>query len=308
MLKEKGDISDVLKMYGKEETLKILNELINNYEEEEIIINDKSELTLELFRKILQELNIEIRYNELKGETVIINFPKELSSNNILNTFPVYITDYINNKGIKCTTNKVYDFIEVIADINSYNPVKEILDSTEWDGINRIEELYNIMGLKKDAYKTYLYKWLLQSIALLNNNLKLNYSADGVLVLKGAQGIGKTSTVKKLSIKEEFFTEGVSLNTENKDDLITCTSSWICELGELNHTLKKDQSLLKAVITRSSDKIRYPFAKNITNKPRKTSFCGTVNDDKFIKDLTGSRRFWIIELDENYDNKKIQNL
>lgn len=306
-LKEKNDISDIIYTYGKDKALNILNELIDNYEED-IIIEDKSKLTLDLFKKILQSLNIKIRYNELKGETVISNFPKELSTNNILNTFPIYINDYINNKGIKCTTQKVQEYINVISDINSYNPVKEILDSTVWDGKNRLEELYNIMGISNEAYKTYIYKWLLQCIALLNNNLQVNYSADGVLVLQGRQGIGKTSFFRTLSINEEFFTEGVSLNTENKDDLITCTSSWICELGEMDHTLKKGQSLLKAILTRSTDKIRYPFAKNITTKPRKTSFCGTVNEENFIKDITGSRRYWIISLDEKYNDKKMQSL
>ena len=306
-LKEKADISDVLKEYGKEKTLEILQELINNYKEY-IHIGDNSKLTLETFQDILQNLDIKIKYNELKDEIAIYNYPKELSPSNILNTFPIYITDYINKIGIKCTTQKVQNFISVLADMNSYNPVKEFLNSVVWDKKDRLSELYNIMGLSNENYKKYVYKWLLQCMALLNNNLILNYSADGVLVLQGKQGIGKTSFFRKLSINEEFFTEGVSLNTENKDDLINCTSSWICELGELDYTLKKNQSLLKGIITRSVDKIRYPFAKNVTTKSRKTSFCGTVNESRFIRDLTGSRRFWIIELDENYSNKKIQEL
>ena len=306
-LKEKQDISDVLKLYGKDKTLNILKELINNYEENYNFEN-KTKVNLKLFENILEKLNIEIKYNDLKGEKIIINFPKELSENNIINIFPIYISDYFERIGIKCSTQKAYEFISVIANKNSYNPVKNILNSTIWDKHDRIEELFNIMGINYNTYKTYILKWLLQTIALLNNNLQLNYSADGVLVLKGGQGIGKTSFFRKLSINEEFFTEGVCLNTDNKDDLINCGSSWICELGELNHTLKKDQSLLKAILTRSSDKIRYPFEKNVTVKSRQTSFCGTVNDDKFIKDLTGSRRFWIVELDENYNNKKFQSL
>lgn len=308
-LKEKADISDVLQQYGKEKTLEILNSLIeHSSEEEDTIYGNDTKLTLELFKKVLEDFKIEIKYDEFKGEVVIRNHPKELSKNNILNTFPIYITDYMNNNGIKCTVQKVCDFINVIADINTYNPVNEILNQVTWDKRDRLNELYSIMGITNEAYKIYIRKWLLQSITLLNNNLENRYSADGVLVLQGRQGIGKTSIFRKLSIKEEFFTEGVSFNAENKDDLINCTSTWICELGELDHTLKKDQSILKGILTRSEDKIRYPFAKNFTIKPRKTSFCGTVNEENFIKDTTGSRRFWIVKLDENYNNEKIQNL
>lgn len=80
----------------------------------------------------------------------------------------------------------------------------------------------------------------------------------------------------------------------NKDDLLRATSVWIAELGELDSTLKREQSSLKAFITQRTDRIRAPYAREATDNPRITSFGATVNQDTFLKDETGDRRFWVI--------------
>lgn len=80
----------------------------------------------------------------------------------------------------------------------------------------------------------------------------------------------------------------------SKDSLITALSGWITELGELDSTIKKEQSSLKAFITRPEDRIRAPYARNDTRAPRRTSFCGTVNPRDYLKDDSGSRRFWTV--------------
>ena len=68
----------------------------------------------------------------------------------------------------------------------------------------------------------------------------------------------------------------------------------LCELGELDSTLKREQSSLKAFITQPLDTIRMPYAEKATKTPRRTSFCGTVNPQDYLRDETGSRRFWTI--------------
>ena len=121
------------------------------------------------------------------------------------------------------------------------------------------------------------------------------YGADGVLVLQGDQGIGKTMLCSKLAVYDEWFMEGVSIDMGNKDTIIQATASWIAELGELDSTLKREQSVLKAFLTAKKDVFRLPYARSATKNPRRTSFCATVNPQKFLNDETGSRRFWVID-------------
>lgn len=65
-------------------------------------------------------------------------------------------------------------------------------------------------------------------------------------------------------------------------------------MGELDSTLKREQSALKAFLTAARDTYRMPYARAQIRKPRRTSFCATVNPKEFLNDETGSRRFWVI--------------
>ena len=68
--------------------------------------------------------------------------------------------------------------------------------------------------------------------------------------------------------------------------------------GEIDSTLKKEQSALKAFLTSPEDDIREPYAKKSIRRPRTTSFCASVNPYMFLKDSTGNRRFWVIHTEK----------
>jgi putative DNA primase/helicase len=94
------------------------------------------------------------------------------------------------------------------------------------------------------------------------------------------------------------FLEGQTLNPADKDSVLTAVSHWIVELGELDATFKKaDIAQLKAFVTKTSDKVRRPYARKDSSFPRRTVFAGTVNDFQFLHDITGNRRFWPIAVD-----------
>ena len=204
-----------------------------------------------------------------------------------------------------CTQARISSYMEVIAARNSYNPILDKINSTEWDGKSRLNDLFRLLGIDKDTKecefsRIFVKKWLMQCISGLHNNLKKPFSLDIVLVLKGNQGIGKTRFLEALTLDSRYFGDGVVLDVRNKDDIMQALGKWICELGEIASTFKKDIDSLKAFITKSVDEFRVPYGKTSVQYPRMTSFCGTVNDDEFLVDQTGNRRFAVIPLDNDF--------
>lgn len=307
-LKEKGDISDVLSEYGKEKTLAIIEKLKNNiYENNPFPIKSIEELNEDTFEEILKYLGIKIQFNLITKRIIITGMPKKYATSDLYIILPIYLKIILKNKGIKINdTKKIEEFILLEISKNNFNPILDLLNSNQWDGIDRFEEICNIFNLSKVLDKTLLIKWLEQTVAMLLNNLKEPFGAEGILTLQGKQGIGKSRVLSLLALNLEWFSDGVVLDMNKKDSIIKATSRWICELGEVDDTLKKEQSALKAFVTSVEDDIRQPYAKTSTRRARNTSFCASVNPISFLKD-DENRRFWVIHI-EKINYKKLEEL
>ena len=150
------------------------------------------------------------------------------------------------------------------------------------------------MGITDELSKTLLHKSSLQAIALLHNTRERDYSADGMLVLQGVQGIGKTLFCSVLAMKPRWFRDGAKLNNYDKDTIIQTTSYFIAEIGEIERVFKPSQlEFLKSFLTSSNDEFRPPYAHDAIRNPRLTSFIGTCNSKEFLID-DENRRFWVV--------------
>jgi len=114
-----------------------------------------------------------------------------------------------------------------------------------------------------------------------------------MLVLDGAQGIGKSRFAAYIgSCLPEYFVEG-PIQPENKDFVLRMANKFIWEVSELGGTTRKaDREALKAFITMQTIVARKPYGRNDIKKPALASLIGTINDEAgFLNDPTGSRRF-----------------
>ena len=269
----------------------------------------KKVLTSADIERILAELGVTVRLNVISGAVDIQGLPSEFSTTNAPNVLPVYLTDYIKRHHMKCSKQDLDDCLVLIEDKNRFNPFEEMLTANPWDGTDRLAELPEILDIDTDGieFNTYVIKWLWQTVSLALNDDDNPAGADGVLTLQGNQGIGKTRFFAVIALKADWFSEGVSINTDNKDTIIQATGSLIAELGELDSTLKREQSALKAFLTAARDMYRLPYARAAVRRPRRTSFCATVNPEEFLNDETGSRRFWTVHVG-NIDVERLNSL
>ena len=322
---------------------------------------DMRMVTSDDVRDVLKKMGITVRLNVITGQVEITGMPNQYSKFNAPNTLPTLINDYFSKRGIRITRQLIDDSLVLIEDENRFNPVAEMLQSTKWDGVDRIGMLCSILGImssdnasgdkvvdnmvdklvdasgdkvvdasgdkvvdntvdkvvdntintfeigENSHEAVFLVKWLHQCIAMALNDDNAPHGADGVLVLQAPQGTGKTFFCRTIAVYPDWFSEGVSIDLDNKDSIIQGTGVWISELGELDSTLKREQSALKAFITSARDTYRQPYAKVAVSKPRRTSFCATVNPKEFLNDETGSRRYWVIQ-PENIDIDKLKSL
>lgn len=260
--------------------------------------SEKQAVSIETVTDALHSLGISVRFNQLLKEIEVKGLPPCYSEENAVNVLPVYLCDYLKACDYSgASVLAVEGYLNCIADKNRYNPIREYLLAGQWDGADRFQEIYRILGVTLPRYQMYIRKWFIQCVALgLNDDDRRYIGAEGALVLQGEQGLAKTSFFRMMSPFPRWFVEGAIIDMRDKDSQIKALRGWICELGELDGTIKKEQSALKAFITSPEDRIRMPYGRSETRSPRRTSFCGTVNPREYLKDETGSRRFWTVPL------------
>lgn len=186
---------------------------------------------------------------------------------------------------------------------NKFHPIKNYLNSLKWDGVSRLSTLFtDFLGADDNKYtRAVSTVTLCGAVArVLNPGVKF----DTMPVLVGKQGVGKSTIWAKLG--GEWFSD--TLDTiKGKEAYESIQNSWIIEIAELSamaHATKEDT---KKFITKTSDKYRKPYAENVEDIPRQCIFVGTTNDYEFLKDETGNRRFYPIDVDIDKATKSIWN-
>ncbi len=259
----------------------------------------KPPLDIDTLQGILENEGITVRYNQITHSLDIRGVPGEYNLESLNAELPTILWDCYR-KRYSCTAASIAEQLGIIGGLNRFNPVKEMLDSAEpWDGTDRVEQIYNFLniGESDELSRILIRKFLLQALSLAFNDELHPFGADGILVLQGEQGIGKTSFVRKIGVLPELTKTGLYIDHRDKDTIRRCTSAWISELGELETSLRSDLERFKAFITAEIDEYRLPYARSDSRFIRRTSIIATCNSDRFLVDPTGSRRFWVIPLE-----------
>lgn len=248
---------------------------------------------------LLERMGVTVKYNRVNKKVEISGLNISKCSNEAV---ALLLLGIAHENGLKISKDNTFSFLAAIADMNQYSPVCDFLEEAQkaYNGKqDYIRDMWANFELDPESgqdqdFCFFLFKlWLISAVRMAFN--KGAESAQGVLVLVGKQGIGKTRFLYMLLPFKEWGAEGVSIDPQVKDDVIKSTGFWIVELGEFGETLKKEKlDRLKQFFTASRDIYRKPFHREPVDEPRRTVFIGTVNGDGFLKDRTGDRRYWVI--------------
>lgn len=191
-----------------------------------------------------------------------------------------------------------------LAEKKSINVVTEYFKKLIWDGISRIDTLLiDYFGTEDTAYShEILRKSLLAIVSRVIEERPVKF--DQMIILTGAQGIGKSTFLAKLG--KQWYTD-FKLKLDDKDTLVSLQKYMIVEVGELAGFNKVEISALKNFISQTTDTYRAPYDRRTIEHPRHYVLFGTTNDDEFLKDATGERRFWPIECLEQKPTKSVFN-
>lgn len=235
-----------------------------------------------------------IAYNEFSSMTVI---RKDLPFHILKNALEGDVwTDsddamlrlyFENNYGI-FSIDKIKDGLLIVEKENAYHPIREYLNSLEWDGKKRVDTLLIDYFGAEDCpfHRAAIRKALCAAVArVFNPGIKFDY----MIVLIGKQGIGKSYFIKQLGVNWYSDSLYTLSGREAFEQLQNC---WIIEVAELSAIKRADTEIIKHFISKTEDIFRLAYDKRVKRFPRQCIFFGTTNDYTFLKDKTGNRRFW----------------
>lgn len=201
---------------------------------------------------------------------------------------------YLENTYKIVSPVKIRDAVELAMLTCKKHPVREYLDSLEWDGTNRADTLFiDYLGATDNEYtREVTRKSLIGAVARIYSP---GCKHDHILVLVGPQGCRKSTTLAKLG--KQWFSDSL-YTVAGKDAYEQLQGHWIIEMGEMAATRKAELEQIKQFTSKQIDSFRAAYARRTQEHPRQCAFFGTTNDAEFMRDPTGGRRFWPVVVTE----------
>lgn len=205
------------------------------------------------------------------------------------------LTAYLDRVYHIFSPSKLKNALLTITAERSFHPIKEYLEGLPaWDGKKRLETLLiDYLGAEDSSYvRAVTRKTLVAAVARV---YEPGIKFDTVLVLSGPQGIGKSMFFAKLG--GIWFSDSLTISDmRDKTGAEKLQGFWIMEIGEMNGIKKVEVETVKSFASRQDDKFRVAYGTVVESHPRQCVICGTSNSQHFLRDVTGNRRFWPVQV------------
>lgn len=200
--------------------------------------------------------------------------------------------------GMTPSAQTMWEGINAVAGEHAYHPVRAYLGGLRWDGEPRIHRLLGeILGAPgSDVNQRMIRAWFVSAVA---RAMQPGSKVDSALVLVGPQGYGKSSFFRELG--KPWFSD-TPIDVTRKDAYLQIAGAWIYEVQEIEYFAKSEhRSQVKAFMTSQSDSFRKPYEQATAELKRWCVLVGTTNEEQFLADPTGARRFWPIRVTRMLD-------
>ena len=187
--------------------------------------------------------------------------------------------------------------IQTVAHTRRFHPIREYLQGLQWDGKSRIDKwLIHAIGespesldAAKREYLELVGRFLL--LGMVNRVMEPGCKFDYCVVFEGVGGLRKSTLVETLGGKEYFSDTPFNLD-KGKEAQEQVAGLWVYEIAELSHFSKADVEAIKGFISSKVDRYRVAYGTTVSAFPRQVVLVGTTNQNTYLRDRTGNRRFW----------------
>lgn len=198
-----------------------------------------------------------------------------------------------NETGLQLSIADLHAACEQVAHGNPYHPVREYLSGLTWDGTQRLgAACEDLLGAERsELNQAILTRWFVSAVA---RAIRPGCKVDTVLILVGDQGALKSTWFATLAAP--WFVDS-AVDLSDKDSYQVLRRAWIYEWAELEVLRRtKDAATAKAFLSSSVDTYRPSYGRLVVDVPRGCVIVGSTNNDEFLSDYTGNRRFWPVRV------------
>lgn len=188
----------------------------------------------------------------------------------------------------KFNLSTVREGISHAARVLKRNSLTKWLDSLVWDGVERRNDwLETCLGVEKTVYTMAVaHNWLVSMVA---RAYRPGCQVDTVPVLEGLQGRGKSSF---LNVLGSPWYASITSSFGGEEFLKQIQGKWLIEVPDMAGFSKAQHTHILAVVATRTDRYRDSYGRRPEDRPRGTVFAATSENQNYLKDLRGRRRWW----------------
>ena len=196
--------------------------------------------------------------------------------------------------------------IQTVSFVERFHPIREWLEGLEWDKKPRLDKwLVHALGESNTSINAKLFDymglvgryWVLGMVyRVMEPGCKFDYCP----VLEGTGGLRKSTLVEVLAGKA-YFSDTPFDMSRGKEAQEQVQGIWGYEIAELSALGKADVNAIKAFISSKVDRYRVAYGTTVESFARQCVLVGTTNDDQYLRDRTGNRRFWPVPVKHQID-------
>lgn len=264
--------------------------------EQDFIVDDKGKVLpiAHNVRVAVRKLGGMLRHNEFSGRDELRGIDKQgpLLDDRVVNHLFVALEEKF---GFGVSMERLRVALAEGADRARFNPVLQYFEGLTWDGVARLDRwLVDYGGAKDTAYVRAVSP--LPLLAAVRRQFEPGAKFDELLTLVSPQGMNKSSALRTLCPREEWFGEDLVLSADAKVIIEQTRGKLLVEIAELRGQ-RASAEQVKSMLSKQKDEARAAYGHTVEAVLRRWVAIGTTNEDEYLEDSTGNRRHWPVEVD-----------